>query len=115
MYQLDGLIVDVGYRDTDKAVLCADTFRIGRIVNVIQLVMCRECIMLKHTHTHTHTHTLTSLSLSLSLFPPLSLYQMCCCYPWYDELAFNSAAIATPSVVLTALLVLACLAALILA
>ena len=34
---------------------------------------------------------------------------MCCCYGMYDELAFNAASIATPSIVLLALLVLACL------
>mmetsp|Transcript_17261 Transcript_17261/g.44991 ORF Transcript_17261/g.44991 Transcript_17261/m.44991 type:complete len:413 (+) Transcript_17261:180-1418(+) len=33
---------------------------------------------------------------------------MCCCFPWFDELAFNSGAMAAPSAVLSA--VLACLA-----
>jgi hypothetical protein len=34
---------------------------------------------------------------------------MCCCYPMFDELAFNAASNAAPSVVLMALLLLACL------
>jgi hypothetical protein len=38
---------------------------------------------------------------------------LCCCYPWFDELAFNSGAIASPSMLLAA--VLACIASLLLA
>mmetsp|Transcript_73504 Transcript_73504/g.102113 ORF Transcript_73504/g.102113 Transcript_73504/m.102113 type:complete len:409 (+) Transcript_73504:135-1361(+) len=39
--------------------------------------------------------------------------EMCCCYPMYDELAFNSASMASPSLLLSVLM--ACIASLVLA